>query len=185
MWQVNLDSFPDEDPWKSFARVILRRYPEEGRGKDLFANGNIILLDEAQGTYGDHTFWNHIVKSIHGALDYQIKLCLFSSYGSPSDGLPYNPTDHATPVQFGPSQCLPLTPSAELGSPSIGLFYTKEEFDDVVTIICSGDLVERYTIDRDARNYIFNLTSGHPGAVRSVLSYLFQVRRPLRITAFF
>ncbi|KAL1965550.1 hypothetical protein VTN77DRAFT_5634 [Rasamsonia byssochlamydoides] len=108
VWEQNLSDLDDEDPWANFAQILRRRYPNMKKKQDIFADGNVIILDEAQGTYGDTAFWNYIVKSVQGRIDYDIKLCLFASYGSPSAGLPYNTTDHSTPVQFGSRQCISL-----------------------------------------------------------------------------
>lgn len=169
----------DEDPWEDFAQVLRQKYPtlKQKQKKDIFTAGSLVIIDEAQGSYGDIAFWNNIVKDIRGGLRYRIKLCLFASYGSPSTGTPYNDKSYRTPVDFAPTQRVSLTPSFEPGSPPIGLFYTEDEFEAVVTRLCSYDrLVERYIVDEDARNYLFGLTNGHPGAVKSIVSYLFEVR---------
>ncbi|EED14660.1 conserved hypothetical protein [Talaromyces stipitatus ATCC 10500] len=177
IWEQNLRDFGDEDPWANLARYIRRNYPRLDKKQNIFANGNVIIIDEAQTSYGDTALWNQIIKDIHGGIGYKVKLCLFCSYGSPSEGLPYNRRDHGTPVGFGCAQRISLTPSGELGSPPIGLFYNRDEFEIVVTKLCSSDPVEKYIIDNDARNYIFNFTNGHPGAVSSIVYYLFQVYR--------
>lgn len=176
-WTQKLDELDSEDPWMNFAQIIRRSYPTLKRKQDIFADGNVVILDEAQRSYDDDVLWNDIIKAIRGGTGYSIKLCLFCSYGSPSTGMPYNKRDYGTPVDFGPTQRVSLTPSVEPGSPPIGLFFNKDEFEVVVTKLCSRQLVEKYTIDRDARKYIFDLTSGHPGAVRSIVDYLFQVYR--------
>jgi hypothetical protein len=88
--------------------------------------------------------------------------------------MPFNKRDHIMPVDFGPTQRILLTPLAEPGSPPIDLFYNKDEFEAAVTKLCSGEL-EKYTINGDAQNHIFNLTNSHPGAVKFILSYLFSV----------
>ncbi|EED18413.1 hypothetical protein TSTA_121560 [Talaromyces stipitatus ATCC 10500] len=177
IWQQNLDCLDGESPWMNFARNLRHKYPSIQRAEDFFANGNVIIIDEAQTSYGDTALWNQIIKDIRGGIGYKVKMCLFCSYGSPSTGMPYNRRDHGTPVDFAPTQRISLTPSTELGSPPIGLFYNKDEFEVVVTRLCSCDVVEKYTIDRDARNYIFSLTNGHPGAVKSIVSYIFELYR--------
>ncbi|EED23457.1 conserved hypothetical protein [Talaromyces stipitatus ATCC 10500] len=177
IWEQNLREFGDEDPWANLARYIRCNYPRLDKKQNIFANGNVIIIDEAQTSYGDTALWNQIIKDIRGGIGYKVKLCLFCSYGSPSEGLPYNRRDHGTPVGFGRAQRISLTPSGELGSPPIGLFYNRDEFEIVVTKLCSSDPVEKYSVDNDARDYIFNLTNGHPGAVSSIVYYLFQVYR--------
>jgi hypothetical protein len=175
VWGQKLREFGDEDSWVNFAQSIRCNYPMLDKKQNIFANGNVIIVDEAQTSYGDTRFWNEIIKSVRGRIGYKIKFCLFCSYGNPSAGMPYNPKDHSTPVDFGPAQRISLTPSVEPGSPQIGLFYNKNEFEVVVTKLCSSELIEKYTINEGARTYIFNLTSGHPGAVSSIVYYLFQV----------
>lgn len=87
VWEQNLGDLNDEDPWASFAQILRRKYPNMKKKQEIFADGNVIILDKAQGTYGDTAFWNYIVKSVQGRIDYHKKLCLFASYGSPSTGL--------------------------------------------------------------------------------------------------
>ncbi|EED14119.1 aldo-keto reductase, putative [Talaromyces stipitatus ATCC 10500] len=164
----NLDDLGNGDPWKNFAQILRRRYPKVQKDKEFFANDNVIILDEAQGSYEDDELWNQIIKDIRGKIRHEIKLCLFASYGSPSTGLPYNMRNYIRPVDFAPEQCISLTPSVEQGSPPI----VRDEFEIVVTKLCSYDSVEKYTIDGDARDYIYNFTNGHPGAVGSIVYYL-------------
>jgi hypothetical protein len=172
-WNQNLKDLSRADPWVKLARVLKQIYPSTEKVIDFFADSNVLILDKAQQSYGDTQFWDHIVKSIQGGIGYKIKLCLFCSYGSLSAGMPYNKRGHRTPVNFGYTQRVSLTPSVEPGSPPIGLFYNKDEFEAVVTKLCSSKPIEKYRVDRDARNYIFNLTNGHPGAVNSIVDYLF------------
>jgi hypothetical protein len=174
-WNQNLNDLSGENAWVKFAKVLKRKYTRIEKVADFFADNNVLILDEAQQSYGDTEFWDDIVKSIQGGTGYKIKLCLFCSYGSPSAGMPYNKRGHGTPVNFGYTQCVLLTPSVEPGSPPIGLFYNKDEFEAVVTKLCSSKPIKKYRVDKDARNYIFNLTNGHPGAVNSIVNYLFEV----------
>lgn len=101
-WAQELDDVGRDDPWENLAQVVRRKYPalSEQKKQDIFTSNSVIVLGEAQGTYGDTTFWNHIVKSIRGGIGYKIKLSLFCSYGNPSTGMPYNTRDHKTPVDF-------------------------------------------------------------------------------------
>lgn len=176
IWKQCLDDFHGAGHWTRFAMALRLKYQSVYATEDFFARDTVIILDEAQGTYRDTTFWNNVVKDIRGGLGYKVKLCLFSSYGSPSAGTAYNPSDHRTPVDFAMRQCVSLTPLAAEGAPSIGLFYTRDEFHDVVTKLCRySDPVLRYCIEGDARDYIFKLTNGHPGSVGSIVPYIFSV----------
>lgn len=175
-WKGNLD---ESAPWNSLAERIKNVYGEMGLkrmlGKaDLFADETVFLLDEAQDSYGDDTLWNRIIKDVVGRIS-RIKICLFCSYGSPSTGVSYNDVSRKTSVTFGPHQRVSLTPSPEDGAPQIGLFYTKNEFEQVLAKLCVNEL-GIYTIDPHALNYIFDLTNGHPGAVVSIAFYIFRVR---------
>jgi len=52
--------------------------------------------------------------------------------------------------------------------------YNEAEFEDVVRRYCTGPTT-RLSLDKAARTYLFSITSGHPGALSSMLSYLFKV----------
>ena len=134
--------------------------------------GTVFLLNEAQRSYDDEIFWNRVVKSAHDQAK-NIKICLFSSYGSPSTGLPQNPK-LMTPVLIPPRQRVSITPTFETGAPKFGLFYDLHEFDDVVTRL-STNQPERFTFEKQAKDYIFKMTNGHPGAVKAVVLYVFEV----------
>jgi hypothetical protein len=73
-----------------------------------------------------------------------------------------------------------LTPSTENGAPQIGLFYTRNEFQEVLENLCDNEL-GNYTIESHAQNYIFDLTNGHPEAVVSFAFLIFQVRATIPI----
>lgn len=49
-WEQNLDSLDGEDPWANFARNLRHKYPSIQKVKGFFADGNVIILDEAQRT---------------------------------------------------------------------------------------------------------------------------------------
>lgn len=58
-------------------------------------------------------------------------------------------------------------------SPSIGLFYSRCEFDDVLNRACNN--MSALPLDPPASDYIYSLTHGHPGAVNAVISMLKKV----------
>jgi len=68
-----------------------------------------------------------------------------------------------------------LTPQSQPGSPSIGLFYSKEEFKDVVSRLIKYLYKQKFSFDEGALDYIFVLSGGHPGAVESLVNVIFQV----------
>lgn len=178
-----LEDYPAEDedePWEKLSQIIHSRYKSNGRTGKL-PPGTIIIIDEAQKTYSDTEFWNLVIKErIYGKGD-DIKFCLFCSYGSPSTGVD-GQTDLFTPAILKPSQRVTLAPQSSsppietLSPPSIGLFFTADEFKDAVKQICADTKFEvGFTLDNDAEDYLFSLTNGHPGGVESLLNYFYHV----------
>lgn len=83
-------------------------------------------------------------------------------------------TDWAPPVYLGVQQRVSVSPSVIEGTPRVALFYNRDEFDDVLTRFCSSTHWP-FQLDHSACDYIFSLTSGHPGAVAGILSVLRMV----------
>ena len=132
-------------------------------------------MDEAQKTYSDTVLWNTIFKARQKSFYiYNFRLCLFCSYGSPGTG---SDQTFFTPVPLFNKQRISLTPQSQPGSPSIGLFYSKEEFKDVVSrfIRFLSKQKEKFNFDEGALDYIFVLSGGHPGAVESLVNVIFEV----------
>ena len=59
-------------------------------------------------------------------------------------------------------------------APNICLFYNEAEFEDVVRRYCM-DPTTPLSLHKDAQKYLLSMTCGHPGAVASMLSYIFKV----------
>jgi hypothetical protein len=172
MWEL-LENFDGKDPWDRFASFLQRECPGHSP-VDFFASKTVIIIDEAQGSYTDEDFWNTIVKERRSNEGKDIRLCLFCSYGSPLTGLD---TDHVcfTPVTFGSSQRITLTPQPQEFSPQIGLFYTQDEFNDAVSRLATYSYQEMFTLDEEAQSYLFTVTNGHPGSVTAIVSFIFNV----------
>jgi hypothetical protein len=133
------------------------------------------ILDEAQLSYDDGDIWGSFIKNQHGRYGNGPRICVFSSYGSPStaiEELSFGPG--SPPIHLGPGQRVSIAPSRIQGAPPISLFYTREEYDDVVSRICN-DYECPIRLHLHAVEYIFSLTSGHPGAVEGILSMLKKV----------
>ncbi|KAN0075628.1 hypothetical protein V8E54_006898 [Elaphomyces granulatus] len=77
---------------------------------------------------------------------------------------------------LGVQQRVSITVSAIQDSPSISLFYSRTEFEDVVRRLCARGK-ERLPLHKGAIDYIYTLTSGHPGAVKAVVGMLEKVYR--------
>lgn len=132
----------------------------------------VFILDEAQQSYKSRDFWSEIIKTQSGA-HAGLKICLFSSYGSPSTGTTDCPLK-TTPVHLGPSQRISITASRFAENGGVCLFYNQEEFEDVVSRRCS-DPTNKLELDSAARKYLYSITSGHPGATDALLTFIFMV----------
>ena len=127
------------------------------------------IFDEAQQSYRNSNLWLGIIKTQSGGYGGP-KICLFSSYGSPATG----PTKYpfgSTPIHFGAEQRVSLTPSASV---EVCLFYSREEFKDVVRRACSNP-TRVFALDPDACEYLYSITNGHPGATAALLKFAFLV----------
>ena len=134
----------------------------------------VFLFDESQQSYQDLTLWLGIIKTqscrINGP-----RICLFSSYGSPTTG-PTRYPHGSTPVHFGSEQRVSISVSSTSTGPNICLFYNKEEFREVVRLRCAN-LTHKLAIEPAASDYLYSITNGHPGAVTFLFRYLFSVCR--------
>lgn len=72
-------------------------------------------------------------------------------------------------------QRISLVPQSESDFPSIGLFYTKDEFEDVVSRKLEYLYPEDIDIERDVLGHIFAVTDSHLGAVHSIIAVNFRV----------
>jgi hypothetical protein len=132
----------------------------------------VFLLDEAQQCYHDWDLWIGIIKMQSGNAAGP-KFCLFSSYGSPTTG----PTEYpvrTTPHQFGPSQRVSIIASPFAENGDVCLFYSREEFEDVVSRTCSNP-ASMFVLDYNAREYLYSITNGHPGATNALVKFIYMV----------
>lgn len=170
----------EDKPWQKLTQIIHSRFKPTSSARNL-SPGTIIIVDEAQKTYMDTEFWNLVIKDrIYGEGE-DIKFCLFCSYGSPSTGID-GQNSMFTPAIFKPIQRVTLTPQSlsppiePFSPPPIGLFFTADEFRDAVQQICANTKFEAgFMLDSDAGDYLFSLTNGHPGGVKSLLNYFYYV----------
>jgi len=132
----------------------------------------VFILDEAQQSYDNSDLWSGIIKTQSGRQS-GLRICLFSSYGSPSTG-PTQYPPRSTPLQFGPSQRISITASRFVENGRVCLFYNREEFEDVVSRKCSHP-TNKFELDSAARDYLYSITNGHPGATDALLTFIFTV----------
>lgn len=169
-----------------YTDILIQRARRKGHTfvtENNIDNCNIVfIIDEAQMSYHDQNLWLEFIKSqisrLHGP-----RVCLFCSYGSPTGGA--TNFDAGSPVGFiGIQKRISLTVSNIRYAPSICLFYNRAEFDDVVRRLCT-DIRRPLPLDDGARDYIFDLTNGHPGAVEAVIDILKRVGRVMHFCVCF
>lgn len=136
-------------------------------------NDVVFVMDEAQESYTDQAFWLSVLKAQSGQ-GCGPCFCLFSSYGSPSTGLSAL-TMQSTPLRFGSRQRVSLVRSCNGFSPQIGLFYTEDEFRDVVQRRTTLPDRSAFSFDNDSLSYLFSVTNGHPAAVTALVDYIYEV----------
>ncbi|KAL7653712.1 hypothetical protein ACMYSQ_008399 [Aspergillus niger] len=174
-WNKPLETFAGGDHWFKFARLLHEKFPDYTE-KEFFSPGTIILIDEAQSSYGDFFLWNKIIKEGRDESGLPIKICLFCSYGSPDTGLEGESVDYC-PVTFGIPQRITLTPQDEPLSTQVGLFYTAAEFAEAVWLRTTLGYMEKFTIDNEAISYLYEFTDGHPGVLVALVNYILSVHR--------
>jgi hypothetical protein len=121
-----------------------------------FQENGVLVVDEAQGSYWDKTFWNDN-KSINSSTPYRV--ITFASYGSDSD-------NDDTPG-IPPIQTVSLTPTDTGDGIRVGLLLSQEEFSDFVAHRFAG-----HRFDTSMTNSIFDFTNGHVGACADLLAWI-------------
>ncbi|KAL1957841.1 hypothetical protein VTO42DRAFT_5406 [Malbranchea cinnamomea] len=138
----------------------------------LLSKRVLFIIDQAQNFYGHAGFWNDVIRPLAGS-SLPLQICLLcSSLSSINSGtsLPfYVDNDHI--VENTPMPCDDGT------ARRIGIFYTREEFDEVAeaerrqvfSLLSDGSKLEAAAL-----HYVYNFTNGHPGAVEAVLPYVYS-----------
>lgn len=134
----------------------------------------VYILDGAHATYNDLQFWLIAVKA-QSDRRAGAKICLFSSYGSPTTGSTAPLAFKSTPLHLGPAQRVSLTVSQTKNSPDVALFYNAQEYEDVIERLCSRSS-STCELSREAKDYLFAITSGHAGATMSMVTYVYDVK---------
>lgn len=60
-------------------------------------------------------------------------------------------------------------------SPDVALFYNAQEYEDVIERLCSRSPTT-CELSREAKDYLFAITSGHAGATTSMVTYVYDVK---------
>jgi hypothetical protein len=124
----------------------------------------VFIFDEAQLSYADWDFWNGFLKSMSDFDDR--RAIIFVSFGSPTSRIKIK----GTPIAITAPQRVTLRPiSHDDGLPSVGLFFSQEEFDDLVS---EQYPPKQYSFDSSFFRNIFLVTGGHIGAIHDFIQII-------------
>jgi hypothetical protein len=122
-------------------------------------NRTVFIFDEAQVTYDDSNLWNDFFKNIT-----QYSHCraiVFTSYGIPTTKIYIRPF---IPMIIPDHQRVTLRPIQHTimdELPAAGLFFTRKEFDNLVSAKYPSP---QYWFDTSFFDTLFDITEGHVGA---------------------
>ncbi|KAJ5908305.1 hypothetical protein N7495_000987 [Penicillium taxi] len=163
---------------RSYKDILMDAAREEGYSQfdhPFLRDGKyVLIIDEGQLTYHDQVLWLELIKfQSHSHRTGGPRICMFTCYGSPTEGSELINIAGSPLASLSSRQRVSITPSHIEFSPSIGLFYDAEEFSDIVSRFCGqAHQSTELRLDSTAQRYIFELTSGHPGAVDAMLRML-------------
>jgi hypothetical protein len=122
----------------------------------------LLIFDDAEASYKDTYLWGHFFKSIH---EWNNRRAItFSSYGTPSPRI----SVPGMLIQWNNSQKVTLHPIDHgYGLPTIGLLFSREEFDDLISRQYPNP---DYHFDSSFFDSVFDLTEGHVGAVLAFMT---------------
>ena len=138
----------------------------------------LIIIDEAQLSYGFKDLWHGLIKILASGATAGPFIITFASYGSATQS-PLLSELSSTPVQFTPNQRMSIRPLTS-NNPEVGLYLTRAEFDDVVSRFCNHYTKhgQRFLLSAEALQYIWEFSNGHAGGVRTLLDLI--VHSPVR-----
>lgn len=156
------------DPWLSY----LASFTEEP-SKWLLQQDNLVyIIDEAEQSFKDKAFWNSCLRTA-SRHDHGPYFVLLSSYGSASDAI-IDPL--SAPPKIGLQWDQRITFSrVQLGSAVASLCFDEEEFEFLCRRLCEH-LGQGIIMSSDLKDYIFELTDGHPGLTDTLVRALLQSR---------
>lgn len=117
----------------------------------------VFIFDEAQLSYEDSDLWIHFFRPMRDYSDR--RAIVFASYGSPGSRI----SMLGTPIQLDDSQRVTLRPIPHKdGLQPAGLFFTRKEFDDLISKRYPNT---QYCFHSSFFDAVFDLTGGHVGAI--------------------
>ncbi len=157
---------------------LLNFFTRQVASYDWMEMGNVIIIDEAQLSYDFQDLWHGLIKILASVAKCGPFIITFASYGSAKQS-PLLSEPSSTPVQFTSKQRISTRPLT-LNNPQVGLYLTRDEFDDVASRFCKqySQHGERFLPSAEALQYMWDFSNGHPGGFRTLLDML--VHSPVR-----
>ena len=117
----------------------------------------VFIFDEAQLTYVDGDLWSRFFKSMRDHKNR--RAIIFTSFGSPSSRI----TIAGFPIHLSDHQRVTLRAvQHDDNLPPVGLFFTRTEFNDLVSLRYPS---ANYPFHTSFLDRIFDITNGHVGAI--------------------
>lgn len=156
----------------SYGNLLNQRLGKPASYDWMTQTQTLLIIDEAQLSYEYDSLWIDFIKrlasdrAVYGPL-----VILFTSYGSPSE-VPFDTPIGTTPVHFYEGQRISIRPLSHKNL--LSLYFTREEFDNVVGRVCKDVSKDDqpFSISTELAQYIWDITSGHPGGTRAILGSL-------------
>lgn len=126
----------------------------------------VLLVDEAQSTKEDQYFWNTFLKLLVQPAPSNLRVAMFAAYGSAGNTPVEIPC--ITPPILRRIQRVELQWHGNDEDPPVGLLLSREEAEEILNkaTACHQD---RPSFSADFRAYVYDVTSGHAGALASII----------------
>ncbi|KAJ3040784.1 hypothetical protein HK097_002464, partial [Rhizophlyctis rosea] len=152
---------------KHFSKWVGMRFGEYVQMKE----DRYFLLDEAQISYDTNranssALWDNTIKRVLGGRAPGLRVACFAAYDSMAA------TSSPTPYQLSTNHIVSLHPKPNLTFPLPGLLLTPEEVNEMCTSFTDRG---GFPVSKDLADYLWHVTGGHVGLLKSILTILSQV----------
>jgi hypothetical protein len=139
----------------------------------LYMRNMLLIIDEAQMSYQYGDLWTRFIKRISSDGDEGRRVILFASYGSPAERPLIHGGVGSPSIELTANQRVSIRPLFD-NSQEVSLYFTRLEFDDVVTRVCrrSGEYGQPFHPSSELQDNIWEFSNGHPSGTRVVLDAL-------------
>ena len=129
----------------------------------------VIIIDEAQASYNDFTFWANLVKPVADTC-FGPMIALFSSYGSPLEG---RPAGKIGLMRFAFGQQMSIRPLTR-DNIQFSIFFARQEFEDLIRLTRSQSGVdgEPFVLSTGCIEHLWHYSNRHPGGIMALLDVL-------------